>query len=145
MNIRGAFFREILRMLLRVPGYVWGGRQLDGLDCSGFVTVALWIASERKLDWRATHNTDMLWKLPRVEEKDLLVGDLVLYWGENSKGPEDVSHVMVYVGYGQCVGMAWGGPSDTSADVSRTLGKVPMVKNINYRADLAGFVRLPLD
>lgn len=145
MSLRGDFFREVLRALIRRPGYKWGGRLLDAMDCSGFVTMALFVASERRIDWRLTHNTDKLWTLPKVEEKDLLPGDLILYWGESSKGPDDVSHVMVYVGEGQCVGMAWGGPSDVDPEASRASGKVPMVKNIHYRADVAGFVRLPLD
>ena len=83
--------------------------------------------------------------LPLAPRDDAEVGDLVLYWGEHSTGPEDVSHVMVYAGAGQCVGQGWGGPSDVDPAASRAAGKVSQVRAVHYRPDLAGFRRLPLD
>lgn len=143
---RATFVRRVLAHCIERPGYVWGGKTPGGLDCSGLVTLSLWEASDGRIDWRQTHNTDAIWNaLSPVDVADLQNGDLCLYWGEHSKGPEDVSHVMVYFDPGQCVGMAWGGPSDTNAAASRAAGKVAQVKPVNYRSDLAGFRRLPLD
>lgn len=142
--LRTVFYRHCLDQLAHCPAYVWNGKRDDGLDCSGFVTLALYKASEGTLDWRATHNTDALWALPRVDVKDLLPGDLCLYWGPTPKDEHDVSHVMVYAGAGVCFGMAWGGPSDTDAAKSRAQGHVAKVMPVHYRADLAGFTRLPL-
>ena len=142
---RATFWRRVLTHCLEGVGYVWGGRSAAGVDCSGLVTLSLWEASDGRIDWLRDINTDGLWKLPPVDVAALQVGDLALYWGENSKGPEDVSHVMVYAGAGQCVGMFWGGPSDTDGAKSRAAGKVAAVKPVHYRSDLAGFRRLPLD
>lgn len=143
---RAAFVRRVLAHHGERPGYVWGGKTPGALDCSGLVTLSLWEASDGKLDWRQTINTDGLWRLPAVETvAELRNGDLCLYWGEHSTGPEDVSHVMVYFDPGQCLGMAWGGPGDTNAANSRAMGKVSLVRPVNYRADLAGFRRLPLE
>lgn len=142
--LRTTFWQHCLEQLSHCPPYVWGGKRDDGLDCSGFVTLALFKASEGSIDWRASHNTDLLWALPRIAVADLLPGDLCLYWGSAPKDENDVSHVMVYAGAGRCFGMAWGGPSDVDAAHSRALGHVCKVMPVNYRADLAGFTRLPL-
>lgn len=140
---RRTYFRKVLELLSSRPGYVWGGKTAPGLDCSGFATLALKMAGGP--DLTQTHNTDKLWLLPRVAAADVEPGDLALYFGEGSSGPDDVSHVMVCVGFGLCCGMAWGGPKDTDAGSSRMAGKTALVREIAYRSDLAGFVRLPLD
>lgn len=142
--LRSRFWRHCLEQAVRSMPYVWGGRRDDGCDCSGFVTLALYKASEGLLDWRATHNTDTLWQGPRVKVAELLVGDLALYWGPAPKDENDVSHVMVYAGNGVVIGQAYGGPSDTDAKRSRELGHVTQALPMHYRTDLAGFVRLPL-
>ena len=142
---RATFWRRVLAHALEPTPYVWGGKRPGALDCSGLVTLSLWEASDGRIDWRDTINTDGLWKLPPVDVADLLPGDLVLYWGEHSTGPEDVSHVMVWAGAGVVVGQAWGGPLDLDANQSRLKGKVSQVKPVHYRGDLAGFRRLPLD
>lgn len=142
--LRTTFWRICLEQAVRSIPYVWGGRRDDGMDCSGFVTTALFKASEGRIDWRATHNTDALWALPRVKAADLIPGDLVLYWGPKPKDLSDVSHVMVYAGVGQCIGQAWGGPTDVDPVRSRALGHVTKAFSIHYRDDLAGFTRLPL-
>lgn len=145
LTSRKDFYRRCLEQLSRKPPYVWNGKSMEGLDCSGFVTLALYVASDKRTDWRKTHNTDSLWLLTtRIEAAQVRPGDLVLYFGEKSTGPRDVSHVMVCAGEGLCFGQAYGGPSDTDPVASRQLGKVTQVKPIGYRPDLAGFVRLPL-
>lgn len=143
--LRTAFWRRVLTHVLEPTPYVWGGKRPGALDCSGLVTLSLWEASDGRIDWRQTHNTDALWKLEPVDVVQLEPGDLVLYWGEHSRGPEDVSHVAVYAGAGVVVGQNWGGPGDVDPAVSRAQGKVSSVKPIHYRTDLAGFRRLPLD
>lgn len=140
---RVLFYQQCLLQLSRRPPYVWGGKVLAGCDCSGFVTLALYTASDKRVDWRQTHNTDGLWRLPTVEKTNARPGDLILYYGA-STGPRDVSHVMVYAGEGLCFGQAYGGPSDVDAAASRAIGKVTQVKEVSYRPDIAGFVRLPL-
>lgn len=142
--LRSRFWLRALEQAVRAMPYVWGGRRDDGCDCSGFVTLALYKASEGLIDWRATHNTDALWALPRIKAAELLPGDLVLYWGPTPKDEHDVSHVMVYAGAGVVVGQAWGGPSDTDPARSRALGHVTKALPLHYRSDLAGFTRLPL-
>ena len=140
---RAVFVRRVLTHCLEPTPYVWGGKRPGALDCSGLVTLSLWEASDGRIDWRQTHNTDRLWALPPVATSELEDGDLVLYWGEHSRGPEDVSHVMVYIG-GNVVGQAWGGPSDVDAEASRAAGKVSLVRPVHYRSDLAGFRRPPV-
>ncbi len=142
---RASFYRRILEALTARPGYVWGGKSLQGMDCSGLVTWALYEASGHALDWRNTHNTDLLWTAcPHVSEIESQAGDVALYFGEHSKGADDVSHAMALVGFGLVAGMAWGGPSDVDATASRAAGKVIQVRDLKYRSDLAGIVRLPL-
>lgn len=142
--LRSKYWQRVLAIAVKSVGYVWGGRLETGLDCSGFVTLPLFQASNGIIDWRFTHNTDELWKLPRVKVGELLVGDLCLYWGQNSKGEHDVSHVMVYAGNGAVVGQAYGGPSDTDPARSREQGRVTQALPMFYRDDFAGCVRLPL-
>ncbi len=144
MTQRRQYMRRALELLASRPGYVWGGKQAHGLDCSGFATLALQLAGGP--DLRATHNTDRLWtEMPHIPEADALPGDLALYQGAFSKGPDDVEHVMVYAGLGLVIGMGWGGSHDVDAETSRLAGKVALVRELHYRPDFAGFVRLPLD
>ena len=140
---RSLFGRRVLTHALAPTPYVWGGKAPGGLDCSGLVTLALHEAGGP--DLRQTANTDVLWNtLPPVEEEQLEVGDLALYWGEHSKGPEDVSHVMLWAGAGIVLGQHWGGPGDVDPVVSRLAGKVTGARPLLYRTDFAGFRRLPL-
>lgn len=143
--LRSTFLRICLEQLARNPVYQWGGRRDDGMDCSGFVDVAMFKASEGLTDYRATYNTDKLWnELAPVTVAELLPGDLVFYWGPAPKDEHDVSHVMVYAGAGICFGMAYGGPADVDPVVSRAKGHTVKVLPVKYRSDLAGFRRLPL-
>lgn len=142
--LRSRFWLKCLEQYAAQVPYVWGGRHEGGMDCSGFVTMALFKASEGRIDWKATHNTDALWQLPKVETENLIVGDLVLYWGPTPRDALDVSHVMVYAGAGLCMGQAYGGPQSINPAQSRSLGHVTKVLPLHYRHDLAGFVRLPL-
>lgn len=143
-------------------GYQWGGRSIMGLDCSGFVSESLYAVTKGRLDVRATHNTDRLWadvpRVPRWQEEQLRPGDLVFYFGASSKGPDDVSHVMVllaetklelvYAGMpmlrqGLLVGMPFGGPNDTDPEASRRKGHHARVCRWGYRTqDFAGVCRL---
>lgn len=135
----------------RIP-YVWGGKNplisrepwpTGGLDCSGFVTYALHLLGGP--DWRGSHNTDRLWTtLERIDEVELQPGDLVLYRGKYSTGPNDVEHVMVFVGCGCVVGQAFGGKANTSPGYSIALGHWTKALGLRYRNDVAGFARLPL-
>lgn len=142
---RAAFFRRLLEAVRACPGYQWGGRSLAGMDCSGLPLWALYEASGHAIDWRQSHNTDTLWTTcPRISEADALPCDVALYFGEGSKGPDDVSHAMVLTGYGLVTGMAWGGSADVDPFASKAAGKVLQVRDLHYRSDLAGIVRLPL-
>lgn len=126
----------------RIP-YVWGGRSMAGLDCSGFVSFPLWVLSSGGIDLRATHNTDKFWtSFPRVELPE--PGDVALYRGANSTGPDDVEHAMLCVGSGVVVGQAHGGRANTTREFSLERGHWTKAKPMTYRSDLAGFVRLPL-
>lgn len=134
---RRNFKKRVLELLSTRPGYVWGGKTEGGLDCSGFCTLALKLAGGE--DLRLDHNTDKMWK--SLKRRDISSvpqeGDLVLY-GEMAK--DDPSHVMVYLGDNLVVGMAWGGPRDNIAAVSKQDGKVALVRELMYRDDLMGFV-----
>lgn len=134
-----------MEALRACPGYQWGGRSLAGMDCSGLPIWALYEASGHAIDWRNSHNTDTLWTtLPHVSPEDAEPCDVALYFGPYSKGPDDVSHAMVITPFNLVIGMAVGGPADIDPFASKRDGKVIQVRDLNYRPDLAGIVRLPL-
>lgn len=148
---RNLFWLWVLKRVAKPTPYLWGGKSLEpvkgkgwrfgGLDCSGLVTAGLLQAGGP--DWRDTHNTDALWRLPRVELPDALPGDVVLYWGNGSKGPEDVEHAMVWAGAGVVVGQAYGGSANVTVEYSLARGHVSQALPLRYRPDFAGVVRLP--
>ena len=158
MNVeRERFFAWCLRQMNAPIPYVWGGKDprltphrdwpVGGLDCSGFVTYPLALLGGP--DWRATHNTDKLWaELEPTDEP--LPGDLALYRGLHPVGPDDVEHVMVYVGTGgvplrgMVVGQASGGREDKDPAKSRRMGRVTLMVSTLYREGFAGFRRMPL-
>lgn len=143
---RSALVLWALQALERRIPYLWGGREpSNGLDCSGFITVPLYQLSGGKLDLRATHNTDLLWKeLPHVEPGEEQSGDVAVYRGAASTGPHDVEHVMLVAVPGIVVGQAYGGRANTSRVYSLERGHWTKVLRADYRKDLCGFLRLPL-
>lgn len=157
-----SFLNRCMEHVAAQVGYRWGGRAITGLDCSGFVTEPLYTLSKGIVDVRATHNTDLLWKeVPRVrdwETQPLRAGDLVLYYGANSTGPDDVSHVMVllcetkiepvysglpWIRQGLLIGMPFGGSKDTDPEASKRAGRHAKTVRWGYRSDIAGVCRLP--
>lgn len=135
---RRNFKKRVLELLSTRPGYVWGGKTDGGLDCSGFCTLAYKYAGGA--DLRAEFNTDRMWaelKRQPSAPSEHLEGDLVIYGNREKNDP---SHVMVYLGDDLVVGMAWGGKTDTNAAASKFDGKVALVRELNYRDDLMGFV-----
>lgn len=157
-----SFLARCMEHVVAQVGYQWGGRSIVGLDCSGFVTESLYTVTKGRIDVRATHNTDRLWtevpRVPRWREESLWPGDLVLYYGASSTGPDDVSHVMVllaetslgliyadtpFVRQGLLIGMPFGGSKDTDPAASKRSGRHARVERWNYRADIAGVCRLP--
>lgn len=139
---RADFVFEALR-LIGTP-YRWGGKHPDvGLDCSGLVTHLLYKLCGK--DWRATHNTDALWRyLPEAIVPK--AGDLVLYGGQG----DDVNHVMVLVlqrpdTNWMCVGASGGDSTVTTPERARQKNARVKVKRAHtYRGDVRGFRSLSL-
>jgi cell wall-associated NlpC family hydrolase len=130
--------------------YVWGGKgkrvQVDDewvfiYDCSGLVTSGFLV--QGLPDWRVTHNADLLHKvLEPIEAKDAKPGDLVFY----GKRPGYIDHVMVLCDGGRVLG-ACGGNSATKRviDAIRLGARVRYRESVDYRPDLRGYRRSPLD
>lgn len=141
MSQRAAFLRFVLELLKAEVPYRWGGKSLTGIDCSGVVTLGLYVVSGE--DLRAMWNTDRMWNSwERIPGAQTRPGDLVFYGGG---APDDVSHVMVLLDGGSVVG-ASGGDSTTNslARATQQGARVRRYATPNYRADLRGFRRLPL-
>ncbi len=125
------FLWEVLG-LLGTP-YLWGGKSLEGIDCSGVVTYAPKLAGGP--DWRATHNSERLFDERALEPVgELKPGDLVFY----------PRHVMVHIASGLVVGAVDGGRRTTSLEIARNQGaRVKMRDRFDYRRDITGFRRMP--
>lgn len=124
--------------LMNVP-YLWGGKDSRGIDCSGVVTLSLYLAHGP--DWRQTHNTDVLWNelTPIIEPRP---GDLAFY---GRGGPRNVSHVMVVGPLGIVFGASGGDSGVTSVAIARQRGaKVKAYDDVMYRPDFRGYRRLPV-
>lgn len=149
-------FLRVVRALELVP-YVWGGRTVHGIDCSGVVTLAYWLAGGP--DWRDTVNTDAL-MLPKgvraggredgveglglevVPEASVRPGDLCLY------GPsdDDADHVMVFMGNGRVMGACGGDRTTKTVALAYLLNPPACVRVkplVRYRPHFRGFRRLP--
>ena len=130
--------------------YIWGAKgELYGtqrtFDCSGLVTWAYWRAGGP--DWRATHNTDVLFTtLPSVAVDALQPGDL-LFWGQPATEGKlaDTEHVAIYLGGQGALLSAAGGGSDTRTleDAHEARACVRTESSLHYRKGFLGARRLP--
>jgi len=137
--------KEALRnLLLKMVGcpYIWGGANpWTGLDCSGFAIWCLQVFGVLSSgDWTAAELAAHLQHVGecRIDEAD--VGDLVFYAPDGIH----ISHVMVALGRGLCVGASGGGPDTETFDDARKLGAAVKVKPIRYRSDLVKILRVSL-
>ncbi len=138
MSLRASFVRLIEQFAAAAIPYHWGGKDLTGLDCSGAVTLALFLAGGP--DWRASHWSDrLLRECEPVTEASAHPGDLALYGTRSG-----ASHVMVLMPDGRVCG-ATGGGSTTTRDNATSRQRVLYRSGPHYRQDLLGFRRLPLD
>ena len=140
MSQRAAFLRFVDAChRARIP-YLWGGKSLRGLDCSGLVTLGLWLVSGQ--DFRAMHNTQRMWnEWEPISSAATRPGDLALY----GRTPEKVEHVMVLLEGGAVVGASGGGRTTTSLEEAARIGAcVKRYRSPLYRKDLLGYRRLPL-
>ena len=141
MSQRDSFLRFVDECLRADVPYLWGGKSLQALDCSGLVTLGLYLASG--LDLRQTHNTDMMWNhWEPISGVQTRPGDVALYGGSR---PDDVSHVMVLLDGGSVIGASGGDSTSTSLRIAASQGaQVRRYSRADYRSDLRGFRRLPL-
>lgn len=110
--------------------YIWGGKDHNGLDCSGLVTFALFLAGGP--DLRQTHNADALMR--ECDEGDQENGSLAFYGP-----PGKANHVMVadwrgvcYAAYGAC----GGGSGTTTPEMAKAQhAKVQTRSRLDYRPD----------
>lgn len=138
---RQLYMRAILSME-GVP-YVWGGKYPHpGLDCSGLVTLGLYLAGG--CDTRRTVNTDTMWSTwQKVLEGDAKPGDLCIY-GYNPDNPWDVAHVMTLMEDGRVYGACGGDRSTITPELARRRSaKVQYRAEVRYRPDFRGYVKLP--
>lgn len=130
--------------------YIWGakGALINGrraFDCSGLVTWAYRYSGGP--DWRATHNTDVLFTtLPSVAVDALQPGDL-LFWGQPATEGKlaDTEHVAIYLGGSTALLSAAGGGRTTRTleDARQANAFVRTESSIHYRKGFLGARRLP--
>jgi len=136
---------RFLRAVRELEGihYLWGGKSVaKGLDCSGVVTLGLYLAGGP--DLRPTYNSDAMWaEWPSVEEHLAQAGDVAVY-GHSSEDPDDVSHVMVLFEHGRVFGACGGDRRTTTRNIALQMGaRVDWRDSHRYRRDFRGFVRPP--
>lgn len=117
------------------------GKPVRPFDCSGLVTAGY---HELGLeDWRATHNTDVLFA--RLEPTDHpLPGDLVFWRPKVPKDPGDVEHVGILLAGGHV--LQAGGASSripTLEEAVRAGACVRVERSVSYRPGFAGYRRSP--
>lgn len=140
---RERFLRAVTSMV-DVP-YAWGGKSPGrGLDCSGLVTLGLYLAGGP--DFRATHDCDRLWNLCEpLAEADARPGDLAFYGRRLRDGRLDCTHVMVLLAGGRVWGASGGDSTTTTREAALARGaRVKAKPLIRYRSDFLGLRRLPL-
>jgi murein DD-endopeptidase len=131
--------------------YIWGakGEEYNGrrtFDCSGLVTWAYLEAGGP--DWRATHNTDVLFEqLAHVPIEIIEPGDL-LFWGKPAEGgkPADTEHVAIYLG-GNTAFLSAAGGNRTTRTIEDATAAGAFVRpghpiSIHYRKGFLGARRL---
>lgn len=129
-------FLKVGLELMNTP-YIWGGKDTTGVDCSGVVTFALFHTTGGRVDWRFSHNTDLLWlKLPPIVDPQ--PGDLAFYGGKDG---DDVDHVMVCLGHGMVFGACGGRPDmKTAAQAAKWDARVKVkLSHLYWESQFRGF------
>ena len=133
---------HVVNLALKLVGcpYVWGGgNPWSGLDCSGFV---VWIYQVFGLlpsgDWTAQGLSDYFVERAHDSPAEAQPGDLVFY-GRPGRG---VTHVMIALGGGLCVGASGGGRKTTTIEEARHVGAQVKVKGVRYREDYFGWLHI---
>lgn len=104
-------------------------------DCSGLVTVALWMASGGKIDLRGSHSASTIWHT-FPETKELGEGTLLLY----------PNHVSIDLGRGLVLDAHGGNQKTLTPLDAQLVGAKVEVHRINRPdSSLLGLRKLPLD
>lgn len=109
-----------------------------GMDCSGAVRWGMYVAGliSRKMVSKLNAD-DMFREMTPVAAKDTEVGDLQFFGTEKR-----VTHVMMLIGDGLCIGEAGGSPRCVTVDISKSIGACMKILPVRYRKDIMGYRKL---
>jgi cell wall-associated NlpC family hydrolase len=135
---------HLVNLALKLVGcpYIWGGANpWTGFDCSGFV---VWVYQVFGLlpsgDWTAKGLYDHFRRSLAGLADPPDSGDL-LFYGESV---ERITHVMLSIGGGLCVGASGGDKLCTTVEIAQRRGAMVKVKRQDYRRDLVARLKAPI-
>lgn len=121
-----------------------GAKYKDCYDCSGLITSGLYAATQKRLDWRANTNAQLLYKKCQPLTEKQAKGKVCLaFYGH---GLNALNHVMLVLPDGRAFGACGGNSSTTSPELAAKQGaRVRYRPTHAYRPDFKGFRALPLE
>lgn len=116
----------------------------DCYDCSGLITSGLYAATQKRLDWRANTNAQlMMKKCQPLSEKDAKGKACLAFYGP---AMNMVNHVMLVLPDGRSFGACGGNSAVTSPEIAVKKGaRVRYRPTHAYRPDFLCFRALPLE
>lgn len=122
--------------------YIYGGQDLNGMDCSGLAQLALAMLGLDPVGDQGSQALANHFRSPEngrilMPDENPDLGDLVFY----GRSPLAIEHVDLCLGSGKVMGARGGGPQVTTRQIAESVNAKVKVRDFGMRTDIVYVIR----